>query len=95
MLGVAECSFSLSHARSEGAAEDNLPADVIEEGTQIIEELLRSWATSSHGGDSEDVEMTDDSETPERQVEELKRCVERFRSRIEGNAWARNVLASL
>lgn len=75
--------------------EDDLPAEVMEEGTQIIEELLRSWA-GTLPANGEDVEMADDdSELPERQAEELKRCVERFRSRIEGNAWARTVLASL
>ena len=110
------------------AATDDaaFPPEVVEEGTQIMEELLRSWAqatststtgtgtaqpTEAHG---EDVEMADASsslsssppalsarsqdakaDSPERQLEELKRCVERFRTRIEGNAWARSVLASL
>ena len=113
--------LDINAAATDDAA---FPPEVVEEGTQIMEELLRSWAqaTSSPttgtaqltGAHGEDVEMADASsllsssppppsarsqdakaDSPERQLEELKRCVERFRGRIEGNAWARSVLASL
>ena len=77
-------------------AEPELPADVVEEGTKIVEEMLRAWASSGPGHDGEDVVMGDEEEaTPEEQLEELRRCVEQFRPRIEGNAWAQSLIASL
>ncbi|TBU61130.1 DNA mismatch repair protein [Dichomitus squalens] len=75
-------------------AEPELPADVVEEGTKIVEEMLRAW-TSKSGHDGEDVVMADDDASPEEQLEELKRCVERFRPKIESNPWAQSLLASL
>ncbi|KAI0635322.1 DNA mismatch repair protein [Trametes polyzona] len=77
-------------------AEPDLPAEVIEEGTQIVEELLRTWAASTGGGhDGEDVVMGDVEASEEAQLEELRRCVEKFRPKIESNPWVQNVLASL
>ncbi|RPD65678.1 DNA mismatch repair protein [Lentinus tigrinus ALCF2SS1-7] len=74
--------------------EPDLPPEVIEEGTKIIEEMLRTWASkSTHDG--EDVVMDDDDVSPEEQLDELRRCVEQFRPRIESNAWAQGLLASL
>lgn len=68
----------------------------MEEGTKIVEELLRAWAASS-GNDGEDVVMADASAdlSPEEQLAELRRCVEQFRPQIESNAWAQSLIASL
>ncbi len=67
---------------------------MIEEGTKIVEEMLRTWASKSTD-DGEDIVMDDDDVSPEEQLEELRRCVEQFRPRIESNAWAQGLLASL
>ncbi|KAI8986743.1 DNA mismatch repair protein [Trametes punicea] len=76
-------------------AEPELPPEVVEEGTQIVEELLRTWAAAQSGHDGEDIVMGDEDASPEVQLEELRRCVEKFRPRIESNPWVQNVLASL
>ncbi|OBZ78347.1 DNA mismatch repair protein msh-2 [Grifola frondosa] len=76
-------------------SESDLPTEVIEEGTKIVEELLRTWASNTSGHDGEDVVMMDDDASPDAQLEELRRCVEQFRPRIEGNPWVQRVLASL
>ncbi|KAI1798056.1 DNA mismatch repair protein [Ganoderma leucocontextum] len=79
-----------NHERSE----PELPADVVEAGTKLVEEMLRAWVSKT-GHDGEDVVMGDEEASPEEQLEELKRCVEQFRPRIESNPWAQSVLASL
>ncbi|KIJ61455.1 hypothetical protein HYDPIDRAFT_137783 [Hydnomerulius pinastri MD-312] len=66
--------------------------EVTEEGIQIVEDLLRKWAQTS-STDGEDVIMEDVS--PEAQLEELRRCVEELRPRIEGNAWVQSMITSL
>ncbi|OCH93883.1 hypothetical protein OBBRIDRAFT_723791, partial [Obba rivulosa] len=81
------------HTDHSGDAE--MPPEVVEEGTKIVEELLRTWASQTPGTDGEDVVMGDEELSPEAQLEELKRCVEQFRPRIEGNAWVQTVLASM
>lgn len=61
-----------------------------------MEEFLRAWSARKSPNDDEDVIMADDDEqSPEDQVEELKRCIEEFRPRIEGNRWLQSVLTSL
>ncbi|CCL99791.1 uncharacterized protein FIBRA_01813 [Fibroporia radiculosa] len=73
-----------------------LPANVIEEGTKIIEDLLRTWASHVSEHDGEDVVMSDAEDASHvAQLEELKKCVEQFRPQIESNPWVQNVLASL
>ncbi|KAI0746952.1 DNA mismatch repair protein [Daedaleopsis nitida] len=74
--------------------EPELPPEVVEEGTKLVEEMLRAWVAKS-GLDGEDIVMGDEEASPEEQLEELKRCVEQFRPRIESNAWAQGILASL
>ena len=68
--------------------------EVTEEGIQIVEELLRTWAESTSGADGEDVVM-DDEFSADTQLEELRRCVEAFRPRIEGNARVQSMISSL
>lgn len=58
-----------------------------------MEELLRSWAKTAET-DGEDAVMSDDL-SPEEQLEELRRCVDVFRPRIEGNAWVQSLMVSL
>lgn len=81
---------------NQAKTEPELPEDVVEEGTQIVEEMLRAWVSSKAGHDGEDVIMGDEEEaSPEEQLEELRRCVEQFRPRIESNAWAQSLITSL
>ncbi|KAG8862943.1 MutS-like protein [Tulasnella sp. 330] len=68
-----------------------------EEGTKIVQEVLREWASRSGlqttqplDGDDTDIEMGGLS--PEEQLEELKRCFDQFRPKVEGNAWCRTLL---
>ncbi|KAJ3492212.1 hypothetical protein NLI96_g140 [Meripilus lineatus] len=52
--------------------EPDLPPEVVEEGTKIVEEFLRTWASRQQNQDGEDVVMTDGEEdTPEAQMAEL------------------------
>lgn len=68
----------------------------MEEGTKIVEEFLRTWASRQQNQDGEDVVMTDGEEdTPEAQMAELRKCFDEFRPRIEGNPWVQQVLSSL
>ena len=66
---------------------------VMEEGIQIVEDLLRTWAESTSGTDDEDVVMEDVS--ADAQLEELRRCVQAFQPRIEGNAWVQSMISAL
>ncbi|KAG1844486.1 DNA mismatch repair protein [Suillus subluteus] len=65
--------------------------EVTEEGIQIIEELLKKWASES-SADDEDVMMDDVSH--DAQLAELQRCLEEFRPRIEQNAWVQSLLTA-
>ncbi|KAJ7255181.1 muts domain V-domain-containing protein [Mycena rebaudengoi] len=67
--------------------------ELTDEGIKLVEELLLEWSSQSGGADGEDVVMEDDS--PEAQLEELKRCVAKFQPQIEANPWLVSVLGSL
>ncbi|KAJ6454605.1 muts domain V-domain-containing protein [Mycena sanguinolenta] len=75
----------------EKRIESEFPPEVTDEGIKIVDELLSAWAHPPHDG--EDVVMTDD--TPQAQLEQLKRCVAQFQPRIEANPWVLSVLGSL
>ncbi|KAG1850170.1 DNA mismatch repair protein MutS [Suillus subluteus] len=65
--------------------------EVTEEGIQIIEKLLKKWASESCA-DDEDVMMDDVSH--EAQLAELRRCGEEFRPHVEQNARVQSLLMS-
>lgn len=72
--------------------------EVVEEGTKLVEHLLKTWAGGASGQDGEDVVMADDEEDlgdPESQLAELKKCFEQFQPQLEGNAWVKQVLSTL
>ena len=72
--------------------------EVVEEGTKLVEQLLKTWAGGASGQDDEDIVMADDEEDlgdPEAQLAELKKCFEQFRPQLEGNAWVKQVLSTL
>ncbi|EED80646.1 predicted protein [Postia placenta Mad-698-R] len=77
------------------AGESQLPPEVVEEGTRIVEELLRTWASQISERDGDDIVMEDSEDSAATELEKLKRCVEQFRPQIEGNAWVQHLLASL
>lgn len=79
----------------DDSIDKDMPVDVTNEGIAIVEELLSTWA-ASQTQDGEDVVMEDaDGASPEVQLEELKRCFDDFRPKIEGNAWLQSLLATL
>ncbi|KAF5380061.1 hypothetical protein D9615_006117 [Tricholomella constricta] len=78
-----------------GSEDDAIPPEVTEEGLQVMEEFLHKWSSQTSGGDGEDVVMADIEDDPEAQLQELRRCMEEFRPRIEKNRWLQSVLSSL
>ena len=77
-------------------ADPELPAEVVEEGTKIIEDLLRTWAANTSEQDGEDIVMADDdADSAAAELAELKKCFEQFQPQIESNGWIQSVLASL
>jgi len=86
----------LEDFNTDQAGEPELSPDVVEEGTKIVEELLRTWASRTSEQDGDDVIMLDaDEPSPTAQLEELKRCIEQFRPRIESNPWVQHILTTL
>jgi DNA mismatch repair protein MSH2 len=65
----------------------------MDEGSRVIEELLRSWANMCEGQDGEDVLM--DSLDPEANLDALKRCFKEYEARINANPWTISLLSSL
>ena len=73
----------------------DIPPEVVEEGSRLVEELLQAWVSTTSGGeDAMDVDGQQE-QSPEEQLEELKKCVERFRPQVEQNLWAQRILESL
>jgi DNA mismatch repair protein MSH2 len=65
-----------------------------EEGSEIVTQFLRTWASQESEMSGDDVIMADDGST-EGQLLALKRCFEEFRPQIEANSWCQAVLNSL
>ncbi|KAG6917777.1 hypothetical protein DXG01_001182 [Tephrocybe rancida] len=80
---------------TKASEEDGIPAEVTEEGLQIMEDFLRTWSTQPSAHDGEDVVMTDGDEDADTQLQELRNCMQAFRPRIENNLWLQSVLSSL
>ncbi|GLB39260.1 putative component of the post-replicative DNA mismatch repair system (MMR) [Lyophyllum shimeji] len=75
--------------------EDAIPPEVTEEGLQVMEDFLRAWSSQTpSGATDEDIAMEDVDEDPEAQLQELRKCMETFRPRIEKNPWLQSVLRS-
>lgn len=74
--------------------ETDFPENITKEGVEIMEEILRTWASKTSEQDGEDLVMSDDS-TPEKQLEELRKCMESFQPQIEKNPWLQSVISSL
>ena len=73
----------------------DIPLEIVEEGSKLVEELLRTWSAKGAVHDDDDVVMADDDDdTPEAQLAELQKCVEEFRPRLEQNLWAQRILES-
>lgn len=74
--------------------ESQFSPEVIESGVQIVEELLKTWASQAPAADDEDVVMADDLSS-EAQLTELKSCFSTYQERLENNPWVQSLLASL
>jgi DNA mismatch repair protein MSH2 len=83
--------FFLENAPSQGS---QFSPEVVESGVQIVEELLKTWASRTSTADDEDVVMSDDLSS-EAQLAELKRCFSTYQEKIESNPWVQSLLASL
>ncbi|THH29236.1 hypothetical protein EUX98_g4951 [Antrodiella citrinella] len=85
------------NASSTDEADAQFAPEVVEEGTKLIEQLLREWSASQVNGADEDISMTDeaDEDDSEVQLAELKKCIEKYRGRLEENPWVRHVLQTL
>ncbi|KAG6876663.1 hypothetical protein C0993_001408 [Termitomyces sp. T159_Od127] len=78
-----------------GPEEEVMPTEVTEEGLQIMEDFLRTWSSQPSVNDDEDVVMTDVDQDADVQLQDLRKCLEEFRPRIEKNPWLQSVLSSL
>ncbi|KAH8097021.1 DNA mismatch repair protein [Cristinia sonorae] len=85
---------------NSAAKEDDPTAqfapEVIEEGTQLIAQILDEWSAARPT--DEDVAMTDaddEDDDTESQLAELKKCMDEYKDRLKGNAWVRQMLQSL
>lgn len=75
--------------------ESQFSPEVIENGVQIVEELLKTWASQTpSAAHDEDVVMSDDL-SPEAQLAELKNCFSAYQEKIDNNPWVQSLLASL
>lgn len=83
--------FAILILPPEKQIDSEFPPELTDEGLNLVDELFAAWAQPA--ADGEDVVMTDDS--PQAQLEELKRCVAQFQPRIEANPWLMSVLGSL
>ncbi|KAL5514499.1 hypothetical protein ACEPAG_2588 [Sanghuangporus baumii] len=80
----------------EHEKEYSHPNEVIDEGSKLVEEILREWGQrcSASEQDGEDVIM-DDDEKVERDIAVLKECIGKYQNQIEGNPWIQSLLATL
>lgn len=70
----------------------DMPRDVTDKGTALVEEFLTTWAQRTavlRSGMSADTGLD-----PEKELAELKKVTEEYRERIETDPWASKVLAS-
>lgn len=82
----------------EGHDESRFPAEVIEEGTKLVEEILKDWSSQLSHQDGEDVVMEDgdvDENDPETELQALRSCFGKYQPRIESNPWVQHLIASL
>jgi len=70
--------------------------EVQDEGITIIESLLHAWSsrTSTSDDDAMIVDGEENNLDVQAQLNELKKCVEEFQPKIQGNAWVQSLLAA-
>ncbi|KAJ4478183.1 muts domain V-domain-containing protein [Lentinula aciculospora] len=68
-----------------------VPPEVTDEGINIVEDFLRSWASPTDG---EDVVMEEET-SPEQQLEQLKAHADKFLPQIESNPWLKSLISTL
>lgn len=60
-----------------------LPKAEVDAGTEIVRAFLEEWRQRAEGGDGE------------AQLAALRKTVEEYKGKFEGNAWVQNVLEAL
>ncbi|KAG6879842.1 hypothetical protein C0992_010800 [Termitomyces sp. T32_za158] len=78
-----------------GPEEEAMPSEITEEGLQIMEDFLRTWSSHPSVNHGEDVVMADVDQDADVELQDLRKCLESFRPRIEKNRWLQSVLLSL
>ena len=79
----------------ESESATKYPDEVTNEGSKIVEELLRTWVDRcASSSDGDDIIMEDTSAT-DRELSALQQCLEDYRERIEGNPWIQSLLTTL
>lgn len=91
-------STDASRADSEPAAKKHSKEET-DEGTKLVQEILREWISRTSAANDGDGDVNMDSSADdipmEKQVEILKSCFEEYRTRLEGNAWCQTLLQTL
>lgn len=86
-----DCAIS-----TEGEDEPAFPPEVVDEGTKLVEEVMREWSSTLGDGDVVMMDVDDeDAENPAKQLEKLRECFAKYQSRLEGNAWVQHLLSTL
>ncbi|KZS97038.1 DNA mismatch repair protein [Sistotremastrum niveocremeum HHB9708] len=67
--------------------------EVITEGTQLVQDLLETWASKIGQGPNED--SMDIDMTPTEQLAVFRDCYETVKAQIDANPWCQHILATL
>lgn len=73
-------------------AVGDIPKEVAEEGMQIVEDVLRTWASRTASQDAMDVDGEDGGFDVEAELAALHGCFEEFKPKMEGNKWVQAML---
>lgn len=72
---------------------EGIPKEVAEEGMQIVEDALRTWASrTTFSQDTMDVDEEGGGLDVDAEIAALRSCFEEFKPKIDENTWVQNVL---
>ncbi|KAL4247478.1 DNA mismatch repair protein MSH3 [Abortiporus biennis] len=85
----------------QSQTEPQFAPEVVEAGTKIVEEILKTWSSNvQNRKDGDDIIMTQDENdssdlSPEAQLEELQKCMDQYRTQIAENPWVQHIISTL